>query len=303
MVILFLPNLFFLSENIANAQSWYPYYPISQRLTASLYSAQNIIFAMNLIPNQLILRWCIRLIFIPFLVLPYIKLYNNQNKINVAILKRYNAVLVSVALIMIFFILYLLITGIRFNDRYMAISFPLLILLFIILNWQTSIIRNIILSTLSVYFIILLIGKYSVPIKTYDYESIANYVKSIEIPNESVLLNSKTISTPFEYYYTKSSSLVSLPDNFKLEKKGSQVIINDTLELKQILGSIKSKSILFINDNMLGYSSKLKLTTSMTDKYINAHYKITLDTLYFGKSKNQSLRIRRLEQIPFIMNQ
>ena len=35
----------------------------------------------------------------------------------------------------------------------------------------------------------------------------------------------------------------------------------------------------------------------MTDKYLNVHYNITLDTLYYGRSKNLYLRVRRLKQI------
>jgi len=292
VVILFLPNLLFLSDNITNTQSCYPFYPISQRFTASIFSAQNIIFPINRISTHTILIKGIWMTGMLFLVITYIKLYKTHNNIN---FKKYNGILASTFLLVILYIPYLVLLGIKLNDRYMAIAFPLLILLFIILNWQSSMIRNIIYCTISLYFILTLFYKYSVPIKTYDYESIANYIESIDKPNEPILLNSRTISTPFEYYFQRPKSLVSLPDTFKLEKKGFQVMIKDTIELKQILRSIKSKSILFINDNMLGYSSKLKLTSTMTDKYLNAHYKITLDTLYFGKSKYLSLRIRRLE--------
>jgi len=297
LVILFIPNLLFISEHLAMAHSDNPNYSIIERFTLGFKTVQNILLAINLFPTEKLFRWSIRIIFFFLFVFTYIKQYNKRHTTSNFNFKKINAIIIMNAIIVILFTIYLIITGIKFNDRYMAIEVPLLIMLFMIFKEYTPLIRNIIFGTISLYFVSLLIYKYSNPIKTYDYQSFAIYVSSIAHIDEPIVLNSNTISAPFEYYYTGSSPLIPLPDTFKLTENGFQLLIKDTIELKQLLGSIRSdsKSILFINDNLVGYSCDLKLTTEMMDKCLNAQYKITLDTTYYGKSRRNYFRIRRLE--------
>lgn len=296
VAILFLPNFYFLSQNIKNFQSVDPGYSITQRLWIVLTSIQNITLGLNILNKLTWIKWSVRIVFIFLIIISYLefyKAYKTTKKLNVL---KYNILLVATFLLFMFFIAFIFITGMKFNERYLAITFPFIILLFFIFNRQSVTARNLIYGGISVYFITLLLFNYSVPIKTYDYDSIAKYVEDIEKPNEAVLMNSETISTPFEYYYTGSNHLVQLPDTFKLAEHGFQVLITDTLELKLIIENINTKSILFINDSMIGYGPKLSLDPGTLDKYLNSHFRITLDTLIFGKSKTKFLRIRRLEK-------
>lgn len=297
VVILFLPNLFFIFNNLAMAHSYNPDYSLIQRLSLPVITFQNIVLALNLIPSETWLRWSTRIIFMLLVIMAYLKLYKGRKTLNSFKPDSINALLVCSFLLVVFFTFYLFITGIKFSDRYMAIGFPLIILLFVIFTEYSFNFKNFIYSTISVFFIILLIKEYSNPIKTYDYASVAHYIGDIELPGEPVLLNSSTISEPFEYYYKGSNKIIPLPDTFKIEKNGFQVLISDTTELVKLIKSINSQSLLLINDNLIGYSSNLKLTSKMMDQCLNSHFTIALDTLFFGNSKRQSLRIRRLERI------
>lgn len=299
VVILFIPNMLFINDNLAMAHSDDQNYSMVQRISLTFYSIQNIIIAINLVPTDKILRYGIRIIFLILFVFSYFNLYNKYKTQNNILFKKYNVILVASLFLFILFTFYLIITGIKFNDRYMAIAFPMFILLFIIFKEYYLYLRNLIFGVISIYFIILLFIRYKDPIKTYDYPSVAQYINNIGYQNEPILLNSRTISVPFGYYYKGSNPLIPLPDSFKLDEAGFQVLITDTLELNQLIEGtiINSKSMLFINDNLIGYSSNLQLTSNMLDKYLNFHYNIKLDTLFFGNSKNLSLRIRRLEKL------
>lgn len=297
VILLFLPNLIFIFNNLAMADSYDPDYSVIQRLTLPFISFQNIVLGINLIPQEKLLRWATRIFFMLFVIYAYVKIYKSRKTPNNFKFININAVFVSSALLVSFFTIYLYFTGIKFSDRYMAIGSPLIALLFVIFTEYSLYTRNAIYITISIFFTFLLINGYSNPIKTYDYDSIAHYIGVIEHQGEPILLNSNTISGSFEYYYKGPNQIVQLPDTFKIEKSGFQVLITDTIELTQIIKSIDSKSILLINDNLIGYSSNLKLNSQMLDQYLNLHYTITFDTLFFGKSKNQSLRIRRLENL------
>ena len=296
VLILFLPNFYFLPDNIKNFQSMDPGYSIMQRLSIVIVAVQNMALGMKSLAGVPVIKWCIRIVFTLLVIISYLNLYKKNGEINKTNLLKFNLLLFVTFLSLIFFMVFIFITGMKFNERYLAITYPLVILLFIIFSWQSFINKDLIYGMTSIYFIILLSFQYATPIKTYDYNSIAKYIEDVEKPGEPILMNSETISTPFEYYYSGKNTLVQLPDTFKLEKEGFQVLITDTLELKLILKSINSKSILFINDNMVGYGPKLPLDSCILDKYLDSHYHITLDTLMFGESKNKSLRIRRLKK-------
>lgn len=295
VVILFLPNLYFIQDNVKNFQSFSPDYSIIHRFSALSTAIQSITLGINLLADIRILKWCVRITFVLMAIVSYLKFHKKYYNDNRIIFYKYNLILLITFLSLAFFTLFVLKTGMYFNVRYLAITFPLIILLFIIFDWHSVIVRNFIYGIISIYFIFLLSFRYAVPIKNYDYESIAKHIERIEKPNEPVLLNSRTISTPFQYYYSGINNLIQLPDTFKLEKEGFQVLLRDTLDFKWMLENINSESILFINDNMIGYPPKLLLTSDILDDHINSQFIVTLDTLLFGKSNKHSLRIRRLE--------
>jgi hypothetical protein len=322
VAILFTPSLTFLGENIKNFQSDDPGFSLHERFTIAFHNIQNIFLSLNLVKAKLFSRMILITVATLYVYAWFSlakkrhdtsherafhtqqnddlasSMWPSKNKFqthgNYAFWMRYNSLLVTATWAVMFFTAYFVITGSKFNIRYFASVFPLFILLFMIFDTYSHQIRNLIFGTLSVYYIFLLFNKYNIPIKTYDYQSVAQYVEKIEKPGEPLVLNSRTISTPFEYYFNEKNRLIQLPDSFRFTKEGFQVVIKDTTELKLVLKQINSGSILFVNDNMLGYNSKLKLNEETANAFLKANYNITLDTLYAGRGKIP-LRIRRLE--------
>jgi hypothetical protein len=226
----------------------------------------------------------------------YYKLYTSKFHYQKVHFEKYNALLVAITSIVAMFIVYLLVTGIKFNDRYMAVAFPLFILILILFKQFSPLIQNLLFGTISLFFIVILSQKYSNPVKTYDYPALAYFISAIERSSEPILFNSRTISLPFEYYYKGINSVVQLPASCKLSENAFQKLIKDTTQLKQLISESESisPSILFINDNLLGYSHEFKFSEADLDEYLNKNYKITLDTLFLGNSQSCSIRIRRL---------
>jgi hypothetical protein len=296
VALVFLPNLYVLSHNVSNVQSQNPDYSLIQRVSVVINSFQNLMMGIHIFINESALRWIIRLIFLFLVAFSYFSVYKKDVEAKTGKFKKNIAVIISLLVLVVLFVAIVLGSGIQFNDRYLAIAYPFVIMIFLCFENYSVRMQNIIFGCITLYFIVLLTVKYVIPIKTYDYQSVAEFIAGIENPNETILLNSKTISTPFQYYYHGSNLIQPLPDSIKYSKESFQVLIKDTVELKQIINGINSpsESILFINDNMIGYNVNIKLTTKMIDTCLKTHYKIPLDTLFYGRSKDQYLRIRRL---------
>ncbi len=297
VVFLSLPNLWFLADNISMARSDNRGYSLVQRLTLVLYSTENLLFALNSRPFDRMVYWGFRIVSILLGTYAYYRLYTSYRLQKKSHFEKINFLMVTGAILVIMFVIYLVLSGIKFNDRYMSVAFPLLLFMFVIFKEFSFFYRLIIFSSLSIFFIVLLSLKYMNPVKTYDYPSLAQYIKNTKQPFESILFNSRTISLPFEYYYEGNNNIIQLPITCKLTENAFQRIIKDTSQLNQLISSVSSpsESLLFVNDLMIGYSCDFKFTTGQLDEYLNSHYQITLDTLFFGKSTTTySLRIRRL---------
>ncbi len=300
VLILFMPNLYMMGSNISNAQSQGVGYTLLQRLTVVLNSFQNVLFGINVIVDKTTLRWLVRILFIVSFAYP-IMLMNRQKTKESETLKK--AVTIFVLVILVVLTIYttvVLLTGIKFNNRYLAIVYPVIMLLFLMFDFYNSKIRTIAFSGITVYFIALLVLKYSVPVKTYDYESLAGFLKSIENPNEPIIFNSRTNSAPFEYYYTGKNQIVKIPDSMRFSHEGFQVFLRDTNDVKSILENTLTtkQSVIIVNDNMIGYPENLKLNLQQLSEYLTKNYTITYDTAFYGRSNRLSLYIRRLENKP-----
>jgi len=138
---------------------------------------------------------------------------------------------------------------------------------------------------------------YTHPVKSYDYISMAAYIKNTEFVNEPIIFYRPGLSLPFKYYYMGNNPIFPLPHEVRFD---TNYIINikDSSALGRSLDRINEdfKSMLFISD-LSQYEYNVNMNRGMIDKYLKSHYKISLDTLYQGWSKEGSLRIRRLERI------
>jgi hypothetical protein len=144
----------------------------------------------------------------------------------------------------------------------------------------------------------LLLFIYRNRVKFYDFKSIAKYVTEIENNNEPILFYRNGLSLPFDYYYKGKNLIYPLPNAVTFDKN---YLINfkDTTEMRKSIECINStsNSYILISDDKAVYLGSLDMNRKMVDDYLVRNYKTTLDTLYFGKSKNYYLRIRCIEKI------
>lgn len=295
VVLLFLPNLIFLSNQIEMHKSLsYSHFSLIKFFIV-VHTPQNLMLAINLMPEVWLNRF-IRLLFLFIIFYSYYKLYKERLVQEVSFFKNYTIILFSVFVLLFLFSIGIYITDIGYDDKYMVVVFPLFMLLYNVFKIFKPANRRLMYAALSIYFAVLLMANYRHPVSTYDFKSVAKYIKEIELPNEPILVYRPAIALPFNNYYTGRNEVVPIP--FPVKFDSSYLInIKDTFELKQLIENIKSpsKSYLLLSDTTV-YESTVNMNRKMIDDYINTHYTVSLDTLFYGWSKEKPLRIMRFEK-------
>lgn len=299
VAILFLPNLIYLSYQISMHQTAevisYAPKDIANRSFEVLHTPQNLMLSIDAIPYGAWLNRIIRLLFILLFVVAYRLLLKKSGTSEHS--KKYlhfnRYILISAGILVLMLTAMVAITGIVYNDIYMTVAFPLLLLLMAIFREYASIVtKAVIYAAISVLFIGLLWQDYKHPVNTYDFNAIGKYIDEIEQPGEPIVIYRNMLSLPFKYSYKGSNTVVPLPAAVNFDTSYVQNI-KDTAELREALDKIPvapEKSWLYINDlNVKNTSLK------MIDSFLLQHYTALLDTLYVGHSIEQPLRIRRLQ--------
>ncbi len=294
-LIIFLPSMFFASELTEYVQTQAGHSLLNQAYSV-IQSTQNLLLSLQLIPSR-VLKWGIKIPFILILLYSYYKFSKLNKKQAQPDFKIINAVLIITGVFILLILCFFGITRVDYQYRYLTIIFPLSILIFLNLNAFTLIIRQIIFCSIAVYYTVVLVFTYVVPVKEYDYERVAGFIQQIEKKGEPVLFYHNTISLSFNYYYKGSNTISPLPYKVKFDSSMYEGIITDSIQLQKILfNAIGASPSALIVSNYTDAKSVNSPGQLMFNNFLNAHYKISLDTLYFGRSKNHSLRIRRLEK-------
>lgn len=265
-------------------------------LKTFLRTLQNFIFSFNLVNFNLIIRRLVILIYFIWLIISMKWLQLNLK----SLIKTFDPV--SFLLIISFFIYFsivILISAYKvdYNDRYMAILYPSLFLIFI---FSLTLIKRCFLIwalLIFIYYGFINYNTYSCFVKHYDYEQVANYVERIEKDNEPILFYLSAHALPFQYYYKGSNKIIPLPipvifnalDYFK------NIYIQDTTFLNTLFGKdLKSyNSFLFLSDNINSILGK-STNKQMVDSFLVDKFNFNLDTLVKGRDKENSFRIRRI---------
>ena len=297
VVLLFLPNLIFLPNQLHMHQYHLTEYSFVRRFSAVLYSPQNFLLALQLVPFDKWIRLAIKLIFIVGFVYIYIKTFKKNIANRNLNLELFNVLLLGSGILVLLYGIILVISDIVYLPRYMAIGLPLFILLFTLFKQYSSAAVKFIYGVICLYFILLLIVYYINPVKDYDYKRIARHINKIERKGEPILFYNSIMSLPFTYYYTGKNRILPLPDTITFDST-YQKNIKDTVQLKQITDKIStaSNSYLLITNDLAPIELNMNMNREMINDYIKIHYATTLDTLYYGRSKGRYLRIRRLEK-------
>jgi len=296
IIVLFIPNLFFMHQQVSMLQSHRPEYSVLHRFSAVLHSPQELLLALQVVPFKVTLNRLIRGVFIIVIIYAYYKAYKEQSLAGNFHFRNINIIILSILVLVFLFCILIGITGIIFQIKYFAIVFPLIILVTTLFKVYPYFKSILIYAIISIYYISLNLFAYKTPVKNFDFKSAGKFVGKIERSREPILLYDKSLLPPFTYYYTGSNLLIPLPainydHNFYEEN------IYDTLELKKAIEKINSptNSYILMTNKSDGYKYNLNMTEQMIDKCLSANYNVILDTSFLGENKNHTLRVRRLE--------
>lgn len=294
IVILFLPNFLFLQSQVQMHQQSAGTDVVLKNIFTLLYTPQDFLLALQIIPVDRWLRWLIKIIILFLLLLGYYKLFKNCRLTKGKTFERLNILLFTVLALIILYCVIILFTHIEYSAKYFAIALPIILLVYLVFYQYKPELRNIFFSTCALYFAFLLLLFYRVPIKNYDYKSIVNYVTEIENPGEPLVFYNSFIVLPFETYYKGKNNLVSIPGPITFDSNYVANLKDTSLLIAKLRGDLKeSSSFLFISNDMDQVILNRNMNRPMLDSFLNSHYKIILDTLVHGRSKDRYLRIRR----------
>lgn len=295
VVLLFLPNLYFLREHLTQQETSNSNYSVLDSLSKVLQSPPKMMLALNLVPSKNAIKLIIIILFILLAAFTYLKAYKQpvQSDLN---FEMYNVILISAVVIVIIFSIVVVLTRVVYADRYMSIAYPCFIILFTLFLVYSSQFKNLIFGILTISFISLLFITYVHPMKFYDFKYVTKYIKKIERSGEPILFYRNVMSLPFSYSYKGHNQLVPLPTPVRFDSTYLKNI-RDTTELKLVIGTIKTKSdsYLLVSDDIADFAYSVNFNRKMIDNYLRTHYNITLDTLCYGEGPDFFLRIRRLE--------
>lgn len=294
IVILFLPNLHFISSQIS-----------LHAVTSNHESKSHYLKGMAHVPQFFMLgtsyiykAWAnrlIRLIFVLLWSFAYFKIYKNKEQTLVSFLKKYNNILLLILFSLIIYAAAFLTTGVIFNTKYISIIFPLFILLFVVFKTLRPPFPTLIYTCIMLYYSIILFDYYKHPVNTYDYKSLAKFIMKTERVNEPILIYRPALALSFEQYYQGKNSVNPIPHPVNFD---SSYLINirDTLQLKNSIMAIHEnfESFLFISDTTL-YEGALNMNRQMITDYLNSNYNIALDSLFYGFGKDRPLQVRRVQ--------
>jgi len=296
LLVFFIPNLFFIHQQVNMLQSHKIEYSTLQRFSAVLHSPQELLLALQVVPFKAALNRVIRGIFIFLAIFAYYKLYKKQAGGRNLYFRNINIILFSSSALIFLYCLLVAVTGIIFQIKYFAIVFPLIILTITLFKVYPYFKSSLIFMIISIYYISLNIFAYKTPIKNFDFKSVGKFVGKIERSKEPILLYDKSLLPPFTYYYTGSNLLIPLPA-INYDHNYYEENIYDTLELKKAIQKINSltKSYILLTDKSDGYKYNLQMDEQMIDQCLRSNYNVTLDTIFLGENKNHTLRVRRLQ--------
>jgi len=297
VALLFLPNLLFLPEQIRMAQTEKIEYSLSEKFTLALHSPQNLMFAVQALDADRKIRWLISALFILPLVYAYYRLYKKNRAAKNRQFLNTSMIILAVGFFVLMLSIVAAVLGVDYQDRYVTPAYPLFVLIFTLFATFSFWGSRLLWGMLAAFYIMLLFFNYRSMVKQYDFRSVTNYISTIEHKAEPVLVYHGTVSLSFMYYYKGQNTVVPLPGPIQYNSSTFLDEITDTTVLKKAIEAVPSNSpsYLLVSD-LAEEKYAVDPNRKKINDYLNTHYAISLDTLYYGNSKDRPLRIRRLEK-------
>jgi uncharacterized membrane protein len=301
VMLLFLPNLYFMSGQLGLVQTFKTQFTFSDRIITVWSSVKNVLLGFHLLSINRGWRMLLLAVFAALFALAFFK--NYKAKKQQAAVGESNVFLFALALAVMLVIisLFTAVMEIDHIDRYLTIAFPLCTLLFVSFN-KINVIKPVYcFAAVLLYFTVVNTAAYIKPlaVKKYDYKAMADYLTHISKPGEPLLFYRGGIALSFQYYYNGSNPVVPLPHPTKFNSTETDyaATIKDTAAFSTLLANIKApqKTYLVVtNLNEPIYTGHPE--KKLVDDYMKLNCHVTLDTLFYGNSKESALRIRRIEK-------
>ncbi|GAB2830623.1 hypothetical protein GCM10027043_35840 [Ferruginibacter profundus] len=268
----------------------------SERMFSVFHSPQNLTLGMHLFSVDRIIRLSFFILFIILIIATYLKWYKINKSGNTTYFKSFNSILITAAAMVIINSVFFAATKLDYHDRYLTIAYPLFISVFLLFQIYPLVKRSIIFGTIAILYTCMLLSVYKYQVKEYDTRSLTKYIGTIENKDEPICFYHKVLSLQFKFNYSGKNALVPLPNGLKFDSSYLSKI-KDTLDLRQSIENANpnSKTYLLINDRTEAHFEN-DADVKMLNSYLPSHYNITLDTIFYGHSKDFPLRIRRLEK-------
>ncbi len=297
VLLLFLPNLFFLTDQISMAEA--PLYSLKKRILALAFIPQDFLLAFNFFSGGPMLRWIIKIPFGILLLYGFYKIlerktitFKNETPLLVKTL-----VFVLITLILQFIIVFISLK-LFYQNKYLTVCFPVTVLLFCVFYAFSNNIKNVIFTLVSIFFVSLMVVQYQYSTKTYDFKTLSEFIDKNAKENEPILFFGKSIIPPFEYYYKNTNPIFGLPP-LHYDKNYYYDEIRDTTEFKNAIRNtpISSKTFLLVLGSIRGYKYQDQLSPENIQNVLRSNYSLILDTLIKSKNSDNTLRIQRLIQL------
>ncbi len=291
--LIFLKNVLFTTNPMELAYVGSLQSSFSSRLISILHSPQNLLLASDMLSFPRLIRTGISMVLVFVLVYAFFLAFK-KDKANNQDNKSTSVIIISGLCLVLCIALFFAATGVDYNDRYLTVGFPFLILILLVINNYSFIKRIAVICTISAYYLFLLFSVYRHPVNDFDSKALAAYISANAQKDEPILFYPKVLALPFQYYYKGNNAVVPLPGSIKFDSTYLSKI-KDSFELKAAIANINTASnsyILITNRNEPNFSNDADI--KIMNNYIQQHYNITVDTLFYGKLN--SLRVRRINK-------
>lgn len=296
IALLFIPNLIFISEQIAVNQDTLMEYTFPARIKSVVMSSFEFFGIEKMSFLGHIGRWIFRLIFVSVYIMT-LYIFYKKNKIDkISDYRNYGFTLIQLIVLFVIFTSAFAYADLVYAIRYISILFPFHIFLLVIYGTFNSGNRNLFYGFYSAILVIALLFTFKTPyLKSYNFKSIAKYLQSNQVPNEPIIFLNNDLTLGLNHLYEKKESFINIPE-FQYNYNLYTNYIKDTVQLNEQIKSLpgNSQSYLLISGTDLGYLRNKDLTNDMIDSYLGENYIISVDTILEGNLPVDFIRIRRL---------
>jgi len=295
--ILFSLNLFMFSEHLhthqADTMNW------SVMNVAKFFrTIQNYLFALDkahlgTFINRIVL--IIYFVWMVNLVLRYRKIsfYHELKR------KQIYSIAIIAGVTFVLFVISFVLQGINYYDRYMILILPLIIILFLTtFLFSNTILKILFLMGLAAFYLFANFNVTRSFVKTYDYQELAEHLEESGSDKEVIIAYRNIHALPLKMYYKGDHNIVPapVPMSYDIDYLSGS-LIKDTIQLNTFFDkqlSDYNQFVLISDDKKESYGHNMN--QKLLSNYIESHFHLMKDSLFFGRSEVNYLRIRKFSR-------